>query len=327
MTTSAQTDNSAAPAIVVRDLTKTFGSFRALDGFSLDVPTGQVTGFLGPNGAGKSTTIRVLLGMLRATSGSASVLGMDPWNDAVRIHRRLAYVPGDTTLWPNLTGGEAIDILTAGEHGEAHQRRRAELIERFELDPTKRSRTYSKGNRQKVSLVAALSRDVDLYIMDEPTSGLDPLMEAVFTDEVARLRAEGRTVLLSSHILAEVEKLCDRVTIIRAGRDVESGTLAELRHLTRSTVAATLTAGPAVAEDAPPSATSPIATLTEQPGAHDLTVDGNRVTFDIDDTAIHDVLPILTRLDVTGLTITPPSLEDLFLRHYGDEVAATEESR
>src|SRR5690625_1962665 len=247
--TSSQTispkTSSADPAIVIRDLTKTFGPTRALDGFSLTVPTGQVTGFLGPNGSGKSTTIRILLGMLRASSGTARVLGRDPWHEAVAIHRRLAYVPGDTSLWPNLTGGEAIDVLTRHERGAAHRRRRAELLERFELDPTKKTRTYSKGNRQKVALVAALSRDVELYLLDEPTSGLDPLMEAVFTEEVRALRDAGRTVLLSSHILAEVEKLCDTVTIIRAGRDVESGTLAQLRHLTRSTVTATLRADPA----------------------------------------------------------------------------------
>ena len=293
-------------AITVRDLTKTFGTTRALDGFTLTVPTGQVTGFLGPNGAGKSTTIRILLGLLRATSGSAKVLGMDPWREAVPIHRRLAYVPGDTNLWPNLTGGEAIDVLTRGESGQRHRARRDELIERFELDPTKRARTYSKGNRQKVALVAALSRDVELYIMDEPTSGLDPLMEAIFTDEVARLRADGRTVLLSSHILAEVEKLCDTVTIIRAGKAVESGTLAELRHLTRSTVAATTDADPAP--------------LTRLDGVHDLVAENGRLRFDVDDRALHDVLPVFTALGVTGLTITPPSLEDLFLRHYGDEL-------
>ncbi|MGP9580642.1 MULTISPECIES: ABC transporter ATP-binding protein [unclassified Brachybacterium] len=311
-TTDAPAPTDAPPttdaAVVVRGLTKTFGTTRALDGFDLTVPRGQVTGFLGPNGAGKSTAIRVLLGLLRASSGTAEVLGMNPWSHAVQIHHRLAYVPGDTNLWPNLTGGEAIDVLTRGEKGAAHQRRRSELIERFELDPTKRSRTYSKGNRQKVSLVAALSRDVDLYIMDEPTSGLDPLMEAIFTDEVARLRADGRTVLLSSHILAEVEKLCDTVTIIRAGKDVESGTLAQLRHLTRSTVAATSSADPA--------------RLTALDGVHDLVVDGDRLRFDVDDAAMHDVLPALTRMDVTALTITPPSLEDLFLRHYGDDLTA-----
>src|SRR5699024_6670448 len=268
-------------------------------------------GFVGPNGAGKSTTIRVLLGMLRASSGTAEVLGRDPWRDAVAIHRRLAYVPGDTSLWPNLTGGEAIDVLTRHERGSAHRKRRAELLERFELDPTKKTRTYSKGNRQKVALVAALSRDVDLYLLDEPTSGLDPLMEAVFTEEVRRVRDSGRTVLLSSHILAEVEKLCDTVTIIRAGRDVESGTLAELRHLTRSTVTATTTADPALVERAP--------------GVHDLTVAGGQLRFDVDDARVPDILPVLTDMGVQNLTITPPSLEDLFLRHYGDEIAAQDE--
>jgi ABC-2 type transport system ATP-binding protein len=267
-------------AVTVRDLVKTFGPARALDGLDLTVPRGEVTGFLGPNGAGKSTTIRVLLGLLRASAGEARVLGKDPWRDAVAIHHRLAYVPGDTSLWPGLTGGEAIDVLTRGETGERHRRRREELIERFELDPTKRARTYSKGNRQKVALVAALSRDVELFIMDEPTSGLDPLMEAIFTDEVARLRADGRTVLLSSHILAEVEKLCDTVTIIRAGRAVESGTLAELRHLTRSTVAASTSADPAP--------------LRGAAGVHDLVVENGRLRFDVDDGAVHDVLPLLT---------------------------------
>ena len=315
--TAAQTAPATAPAptdaaIVVRGLTKTFGATRALDGFDLTVPRGEVTGFLGPNGAGKSTTIRILLGLLRATSGRADVLGMDPWAQAVQIHHRLAYVPGDTNLWPNLTGGEAIDVLTRGERGTDHRRRREELIERLELDPTKRARTYSKGNRQKVALVAALSRDVDLYIMDEPTSGLDPLMEAIFTDEVARLRADGRTVLLSSHILAEVEKLCDTVTIIRAGQDVESGTLAQLRHLTRSTVAATTSAD-----------TAPLAAMD---GVHDLVAEGGRVRFDVDDAAVHDVLPVLARMQATGLTITPPSLEDLFLRHYGDELEPAAQS-
>lgn len=292
-------------AILAQDLVKTFGSTRALDGFSLRVPAGQVTGFLGPNGSGKSTTIRVLLGMLRADSGTAQVLGRDPWSDAVAVHRRLAYVPGDTSLWPGLTGGEAIDVLTRHETGTAHRRRRAELLERFELDPTKRTRTYSKGNRQKVALVAALSRDVELYLLDEPTSGLDPLMEAVFTEEVRRLRDQGRTVLLSSHILAEVEKLCDTVTIIRAGRDVETGTLAELRHLTRSTVTATTTAD--------------LDRVRRAPGVHDLAVDGGRLRFDVDDTAVPQLLPVLAELGVHNLTITPPSLEDLFLRHYGDE--------
>lgn len=301
MSTSGRTET----AIITRDLVKDFGRTRALDGFSLEVPTGQVTGFLGPNGSGKSTTIRILLGLLQATSGEARILGRDPWTDATEVHRRIAYVPGDTNLWPNLTGGEAIDVLMGPGVDEAARRRRDQLLERFDLDPTKRCRTYSKGNRQKVSLVAALARDAELYLMDEPTSGLDPLMEAIFTQEVRSLRDAGRTVLLSSHILAEVEKLCDRVTIIRAGRDVESGTLAELRHLTRSTVTAT-TSGDTRG-------------LQDLASVHGLQADGRRIRFDVDDTAVADVLPVLTRMDVTGLTITPPSLEDLFLRHYGDE--------
>ncbi|MGO1173327.1 MAG: ABC transporter ATP-binding protein [Actinomycetaceae bacterium] len=294
-------------AIEVRDLVKTFGSTRALDGFDLTVTTGQVAGFLGPNGAGKSTTIRVLLGMLRADSGTATVLGQDPWADAVAIHRRLAYVPGDTSLWPNLTGGEAIDVFTRLHGGTADRRRRDELIERFELDPTKKARTYSKGNRQKVALVAALASDAELFLLDEPTSGLDPLMEAVFTDEVRKLRDDGRTVLLSSHILAEVEKLCDTVTIIRAGRSVESGTLTELRHLTRSTVTATTD--------------QPAASFERLEGVHDLVVDDGRLKFDIDNSHINEVLRVLADTGVENLTIAPPSLEDLFMRHYGDDVS------
>ena len=296
-------------AIEARGLVKTFGSTRALDGFDLSVPTGQVTGFLGPNGSGKSTAIRVLLGLLRADAGIARVLGRDAWADSVAIHRRVAYVPGDTSLWPNLTGGEAIGILARlrGHHDAA---RRDELLERFELDPTKKARTYSKGNRQKVALVAALAADAELYLLDEPTSGLDPLMEAVFTEEVRALRRQGRTVLLSSHILAEVEKLCDTVTIIRAGKDVESGTLAQLRHLTRSTVTATVR-GPADA-------------FATTPGVHDLAVDGQRVRFDVDNARISEVLPLLAGAGVENLTITPPSLEDLFLRHYGEEIGADE---
>ncbi|MCS5479230.1 ABC transporter ATP-binding protein [Corynebacterium sp. YIM 101645] len=290
-------------AITTNNLTKTFGSTRALDEFNITVPVGEVRGFLGPNGSGKSTAIRVLLGMLRATSGSAQVLGMDPWRDSVALHHRLAYVAGDTSLWPSLTGGEAIDLLTRHQRSEAQRRRRAELIDRFELDPTKKARTYSKGNRQKVALVAALSLDVDLYLLDEPTSGLDPLMESIFTQEIRQLRDQGRTVLLSSHILGEVEKLCDSVTIIRAGRDVEHGTLAELRHLTRSAVAGTVTNDPA--------------RLTQIPGVHDLAVDGGRVRFQVEDRNIDDVLRVLPELGVQNLTITPPSLEDLFLRHYG----------
>ncbi|GAB3820363.1 ABC transporter ATP-binding protein [Tessaracoccus terricola] len=295
-------------AIEATGLVKTFGSTRALDGFDLTVPTGSVTGFLGPNGAGKSTAIRVLLGMLRADAGTARVLGRDAWSDAVAIHRLVAYVPGDTNLWPNLTGGEAIDILTR-LHGGADNARRKELLERFELDPRKKARTYSKGNRQKVALVAALASDAELFLLDEPTSGLDPLMEAVFTDEVRALRAAGRTVLLSSHILAEVEKLCDTVTIIRAGKDVESGTLAELRHLTRSTVTAT-TSTPDAAER-----------FARHEHVHDLSHDNGHFSFDVDNSHSDEVLRLLADVGVQNVTIAPPSLEELFMRHYGDDVA------
>ena len=221
--------------IATSTLVKTFGQTRALDGLDLSVVAGEVHGFLGPNGAGKTTTIRVLLGLLRADSGAASLLGGDPWHDAVELHRRLAYVPGDVNLWPNLTGGEAIDLFGA-LRGGLDQKRRAELLERFDLDPTKRCRTYSKGNRQKVAVVAAFASDVELYLLDEPTSGLDPLMDAVFRDVVWREKEAGKTILLSSHILSEVEALADRITIIRRGRAVESGTLAELRHLTRTSI-------------------------------------------------------------------------------------------
>src|SRR5690348_14143219 len=248
-------------AIVVSGLHKSYGSTHALDGLDLEVATGEVHGFLGPNGAGKSTTIRVLLGLLRGDAGDVSLLGGDPWGDAAELHRRLAYVPGDVNLWPNLSGGEVIDLL-GRLRGGLDEKRRALLVERFELDPTKKARTYSKGNRQKVALVAALASDVELLILDEPTSGLDPLMEAVFTDCVDEFKDDGRSVLLSSHILAEVERLCDRVSIIRSGRTAESGTLADLRHLTRTSVAAEL-------DDVPD--------LDSLVGVHDLVVEGHRV--------------------------------------------------
>ena len=298
---------SDTPAVEAHGLSKTFGTVTALDGLELTVPTGSVVGFLGPNGSGKSTTIRVLLGLLRPSAGSVRLLGGDPWDDAVALHRRLAYVPGDVTLWPNLTGGEAIDLL-GRLRGGIDPRRRAELLDRFELDPTKKARTYSKGNRQKVALVAALAADVELLVLDEPTSGLDPLMEAVFTEYIHETRMAGRSVLLSSHILAEVEKLCDTVTIIRNGRTVESGTLADLRHLTRSTVTAVTDADPSV--------------LAGLPGVHDLTVHAGRVSFLVDDAHLDGVVRALGTLGVRSLTAAPPSLEELFLRHYGDELAA-----
>ena len=294
-------------AISVSALVKTFGATRALDGLDLTVNTGEVHGFLGPNGAGKSTTIRVLLGLLRADSGRATVLGGDPWRDAVALHRRLAYVPGDVELWPNLTGGEAIDLL-GRLRGGLNPKRRAELIDRFDLDPTKKGRTYSKGNRQKVAIVAALASDAELLLLDEPTAGLDPLMEVVFQDVIKQMRSEGRTVLLSSHILAQVEKLADRISIIRLGKIVQSGSLAELRHLTRTTIEAD-TAEPATG-------------LEALPGVHDLERSDGRVRFAVDGAHLDEVLKALTKFGVRSLTSHPPTLEELMLRHYGDELAA-----
>ena len=290
-----------AAAIAIEDLVKTVGRTRALDGLDLTVETGEVHGFLGPNGAGKSTTIRILLGLLRADAGRARLLGGDPWRDVATLHRRLAYVPGDVTLWPNLSGGEVIDLL-GRLRGGLNEQRRADLLERFDLDPTKKGRTYSKGNRQKVALVAALAADVELLILDEPTSGLDPVVGEAFRECIAEERASGRTVLLSSHILSEVEALCDRVSIIRAGRTVDSGTLTDLRHLTRTSIDAVLAAPP-----------NGLATL---PGVHGLDVEGTRVRFQVDTAQLGGVLAELTRIGVRSLVSQPPTLEELFLRHY-----------
>ncbi|KOV63146.1 ABC transporter [Streptomyces sp. NRRL WC-3618] len=299
----------ASPAVEVSALHKSFGKTHALDGLDLTVETGEVHGFLGPNGAGKSTAIRVLLGLLRADSGTARILGRDPWADAVEAHRRIAYVPGDVTLWRNLSGGEVIDLYGRLRGGGLDKGRRADLIDRFELDPTKKGRTYSKGNRQKVALVAAFASDVDLLILDEPTSGLDPLMEEVFQRCVAEERDRGRTVLLSSHILSEVEELCDRVSIIRAGRTVESGSLADLRHLTRTSITAELAGAPNG--------------LARLPGVHDLDVSGNRVQLQVDTDKLDAVLRSLTASGVRSLRSTPPTLEELFLRHYQDETPSS----
>ena len=290
--------------IEISGLVKRFGATTALDGLDLTVRRGEVHGFLGPNGAGKSTTIRVLLGLLHADGGTTRLLGDDPWRDAAELHRRLAYVPGEVNLWPNLTGGETIDLL-GNLRGGLDATRRAELLERFELDPTKKGRSYSKGNRQKVALVAALAADVELLLLDEPTSGLDPLMEAVFQQCIDEFRGEGRSVLLSSHILAEVERLCDRVSIIRGGRTVESGTLAELRHLTRTSVSAELA--------------SPPTGLDRLDGVHDLVVEGERAVFEVETERLGAALAALGEFGIRTLTSQPPTLEALFLRHYGDQ--------
>ncbi len=301
---------SMAEPIEIEGLVKRFGSTTALDGLDLTVTRGEVHGFLGPNGAGKSTTIRVLLGLLRKDAGSVRLLGGDPWRDAATLHRQLAYVPGDVTLWPTLTGGEVIDLL-GRLRGGLDPRRRDDLVARFGLDPTKKGRSYSKGNRQKVALVAALAADVDLLVLDEPTSGLDPLMEAVFTECVEEFRHHGHTVLLSSHILAEVERLCDRVSIIREGRVVDGGTLAELRHLTRTSVTAELA--------------RPAPGLTSLAGVHDLVAEGQRVRFEVDTVALDGALGVLREAGLRSLTATPPTLEELFLRHYGDRIDHADE--
>ncbi|HEY4153339.1 MAG TPA: ABC transporter ATP-binding protein [Pseudolysinimonas sp.] len=291
---------STDTVIEVEGLVKSFGKFKALNGLDLRVERGEVHGFLGPNGAGKSTTIRVLLGLLKADSGTMQILGGDPWKDIVGLHRRLAYVPGDVSLWPGMTGGEAIDLLGA-LRGGLDEKRRADLVERFELDPTKRGRQYSKGNRQKVAIVAALASNVELLILDEPTSGLDPLMENVFQEVIGETKKAGTTVLLSSHILAEAESLADRLSIIRDGRVVQNGTLAELRGQTRTSIHVTLARVPTTAQLA---------------GFHDALFDGNRVTASVDSTDVGDAMTTLAPFGITALTVEPPSLESLFLRLY-----------
>lgn len=296
--------------ISIDGLIKTFGPVRALDGLDLQVRAGEVHGFLGPNGAGKTTAIRVLLGLYRADAGRVRVLGKDPWRAAVSLHARLAYVPGDVTLWPGITGGEVIDLM-GRLRGGLDPRKRAELLERFDLDPSRKARTYSRGNRQKVALVAALASDVELFLMDEPSAGLDPLMEAQFQQCVHELVAQGRTILLSSHILAEVEALCERVSIIRNGRAVESGTLAELRHLTRTTVTA--------------ETQRPVEGLDDLSGVHDLVREDSRVRFEVDGPGLDAALRVLTAAGVRSLTSAPPTLEDLFMRHYAADGAPTSE--
>ena len=294
--------------IQVQGLTKSFGKFRALNGVDLTVEQGQVHGFLGPNGAGKSTTIRVLLGLLKADSGTVSLLGGDPWADVVALHRRLAYVPGDVSLWPSMTGGEAIDLLGA-LRGGLDETRRAELIEMFELDPTKRGRQCSKGNRQKAAIVAALSADVELLILDEPTSGLDPLMENVFQEVVREAKDRGTTVLLSSHIMSELESLADRLSIIRDGVIVKTGTIDELRGRSRTTIHATL-------ERIPDPAAMPL--------MGDIHLDSHRLAATLETAQIGQAMTLLGEYGITALTVEPPSLESLFLRLYDGEQATSQ---
>jgi len=288
----------------IENLTKRFGKVMALDGVNIEVEKGEVYGFIGPNGAGKSTTIRVLLGILKATDGDVKIFGMDAWKDAVEIHKRIAYVPGDVNLWPNLTGGEVIDLFVKLRGGN-NINKREELIRKFNLDPSKKCRTYSKGNRQKVALVAAFSSDADLYILDEPTSGLDPLMEMVFQECVMEAKREGKSIILSSHILSEVEKLCDKVGIIRQGKIIETGTLSELRHLTRTSL---------VVETK-----QPIPSLSEQLGVYEIEMKGTALTFQVDTEKMDTIISYISQFGVTRLESTPFTLEDLFMRFYGGE--------
>jgi ABC-2 type transport system ATP-binding protein len=289
------------------DLTKKFGKFTALDQINLQVNEGEIYGFIGPNGAGKSTTIRTLLGMLKPTSGTAKIFGKDTWKDAVEIHKRIAYVPGDVNLWPNLTGGEVIDILLK-MNGQVDKKRRDIFIDRFQLDPKKKCRTYSKGNRQKVALVAAFSRDADLYILDEPTSGLDPLMEHTFQECIKEVQANGKTVFLSSHILSEVEKVCDKVGIIRQGKIIETGTLTELRHLTRTKMTVVTK--------------EPITNLEKIPGIHQVTNHNQEWNFQVDTEKLGEVIRYLSSFSIVKLESMPPTLEDLFMRHYKENEQA-----
>ncbi|NYB75178.1 ABC transporter ATP-binding protein [Sedimentibacter hydroxybenzoicus DSM 7310] len=290
--------------IETRKLTKSYGRQEALRGVDLTVKQGEVYGFIGPNGSGKSTTIRILLGMLRKSGGEAKLLGGDPWADAVELHRRIAYVPGDVTLWPNLTGGEVINLLNR-LGGKANTSRIKELLDRFQLDPKKRCRSYSKGNRQKVALVAALSSDAELLILDEPTSGLDPLMEQIFQECIFELKKQGKTIFLSSHILAEVEALCDRVGIIRQGEIVEEGTLEELRHLTRTTVTVELAKS---------------MSLNQLQGIHDISRKEEKWRFSVDVNAMDEVINAIAPMGIKSLTVEPSTLEELFIRHYGDDI-------
>ncbi|MDU1844460.1 MAG: ABC transporter ATP-binding protein [Niallia nealsonii] len=286
------------------NLTKKFGSFTALDGVNMEIKEGEVYGFIGPNGAGKSTTIRILLGMLRASQGEAKIFGKDVWSDAVAIHKRISYVPGDVNLWPNLTGGEVIDLFMK-MNGHINPEKREKLIKKFDFDPTKKSRTYSKGNRQKVALIAAFASDADLYILDEPTSGLDPLMEQIFQECVSDAKRAGKSVLLSSHILSEVEKLCDRVGIIRQGKIIETGTLNELRHLTRTNLTI--------------KTKEPIISLNELKGIHNIEEKGSELSFQVDTEEMDAVIRYISGFGLLKLESAPPTLEDLFMRHYQGE--------
>lgn len=287
--------------IEVKNLQKKFGKFEALSDVSFSVEPGEITGFIGPNGAGKSTTIRILLGIIKKSGGSAKIFGKDVWKDRQEIHKRTSYVPGDVALWNNLSGGEIIDVFMK-LHGSGNKAKRDELIERFELDPKKKAKNYSKGNRQKVGLISALAVESDLYLFDEPTSGLDPLMESIFQEEVKKIKEEGKAVLLSSHILSEVERLADKIVIIRQGEIVESGSLDEMRHLTHSVI--TLESDKDL---------TPLATME---GVHDFSQEKDQAEFSVDHEHLNEVLRTAATIGIRNIQSAPPTLEDLFIRHY-----------
>ena len=289
--------------VYLEDLVKYYGKTKALDGINLKIEEGDILGFIGPNGAGKTTTIRIILGLLRKTSGIARLYDQDTWHQAADMHQRLAYIPDDVYLWPNLSGGEVIDLF-GKLRGGLNEKKLKTMLDRFQLDPTKKCRTYSKGNRQKVALVSAFSSNADLFIMDEPTTGLDPLMEAAFQKSVLELKASGKTVLLSSHILAVVEKLCDKVSIIRQGKIVESGSMKQLRHLTRISI-------DVITE-------KKIEDLDQVPGTHDIVIDRDRTKFQVDSDKLQHALLYLTQFEVKSLTSQPPTLEELFMHHYNN---------
>jgi ABC-2 type transport system ATP-binding protein len=294
--------------IEIKGLTKKFGSFTALDNIDLTVNEGEVYGFIGPNGAGKSTTIRILLGMLKATTGEAKVFGEDAWHDAVDIHKRVAYIPGEVQIWPNLTGGEVIDLFIKMS-GTLDNSKKEALLKKFDFDPRKKCRTYSKGNRQKIALISAFATDADLFILDEPTSGLDPLMEKVFQDCIKELKVLGKTVFLSSHILSEVEKLCDKVAIIKNGKIIETGSLTELRYLTRTKLII--------------QTNKPVIDLQNLKGVSDIQVENGNTSFYVDHGTMDKVMEYVSQYGIIKLESTPPTLEDLFLRHYDGKSGGT----
>lgn len=290
------------PIVKIQQLSKSFGQSKALKEVTFEIYPGEVVGFIGPNGAGKSTTIRIMLGLLKKTAGEIQLFGLDPFKDSLSIHQRISYVPGDLALWENLSGGETIDLLME-LHGKANQVKKQQLIERFQLDVTKKIKNYSKGNRQKVGLIAALAVESDLYILDEPTSGLDPLMEVIFQEEVAQLKQLGKAILLSSHILSEVERLADRVVIIQSGTIVESGTLASLRHLSQSTVHV--------------QTKESLAGLKEWPFIQQLTMHNNhQATFAIASERLNELLAKLSEFQLIHFEVLPATLEEVFMQHY-----------